>query len=124
MSISIDNYTGSLMDAYSNLTSTNKSDSASQLENKLSGDLTNATDDELMDVCKQFEAYFTEQMFKAMQNMVPDSDDGDSGSKQLMDYAKESLTKQYAESSTDNGGLGLAQTLYEQMKRNYNPTNN
>lgn len=120
MSISIDNYAGSLMDAYSNLTVDDKTDSAKELESKLNGDLSKATDEELMDVCKQFEAYFTEQMFKAMQKMVPESEESDKASVQLMDYAKESLTRQYADSGAENGGLGLAQTLYEQMKRNYN----
>lgn len=120
MSISIDNYAGSLMDAYSNLAVNDKSDSAKELESKLNGDLSKATDEELMDVCKQFEAYFTEQMFKAMHKMVPESEESDKASVQLMDYARESLTRQYADSSAENGGLGLAQTLYEQMKRNYN----
>ena len=40
---------------------------ASKLQNQLNGsDYTKATDDELMDACKQFEAYFLEQMFKEM----------------------------------------------------------
>ena len=74
-----------------------------------------------MDVCKEFEAYFVEQMFKAMQKMVPESSEEQSAStKQLQDYYKDEMIKSMAESSTEGEGLGLAQMLYEQMKRNYN----
>ena len=45
--------------------------SADKMKDKLSSDYTSATDDEMMEVCKEFEAYFTEQVFKAMQKMVP-----------------------------------------------------
>ncbi len=121
MSISIDNYTGSMMDVYNNYSSSSDTTST-DLENKLSGGLTNPTSDELMDVCKEFESYFTEQVFKAMQKMVPESETTDTSTKSTMDYAKEMLMQNYAENSTQNNGLGLAQTLYEQMKRNYNIT--
>ena len=40
---------------------------ASKLQDKLnSSDYSKATDDELMDACKQFESYFLEQMFKSL----------------------------------------------------------
>lgn len=95
--------------------------SASKLENSLQSDLSKATDDELMDVCKEFEAYFVEQMFKAMQKMVPESTMNQSSStKQLQDYYKDEMIKSLAQDSTEGQGLGLAQMLYEQMKRNYN----
>ncbi len=45
--------------------------SASRLEGTLKTGYENATDEELMGACKQFEAYFLEQMFKAMQKTVP-----------------------------------------------------
>ena len=49
---------------------------ASKLQNQLNGsDYTKATDDELMDACKQFEAYFLEQMFKEMMKTIPESDE-------------------------------------------------
>lgn len=114
MSISVD----SLNTLYGNNYAKSTTDS---LENTLNGDLSKATDDELMDVCKEFEAYFVEQMFKSMQKMIPESSEQQSAStKQLQDYYKDEMVKSMAESSAENGGLGLAQTLYEQMKRNYN----
>lgn len=94
--------------------------SAGKLEETLSSDLSTATDDELMEVCKDFEAYFTEQMFKAMQKMVPESDsDMSASNKQLQDYYKEQMVQTFAEQSAEGEGLGIAQMLYEQMKRNY-----
>ena len=30
------------------------------------------------------------------------------------------MTQSFAEQATEGGGLGIAQMLYEQMKRNYN----
>lgn len=94
--------------------------STNALENSLKTDLSKATDDELMDVCKEFESYFVEQMFKAMQKMVPETESQSASTKQLQDYYKDEMIKNIAQNSTENGGFGLAQTLYEQMKRNYN----
>lgn len=52
------------------------SSATSELESKLnSSDLSSADEDELMDVCKEFEAYFVEQIFKGMEKMVPESEE-------------------------------------------------
>lgn len=105
---------------YNNYNMDTATDSAGKLEETLNSDLSQATEEELMDVCKDFEAYFIEQMFKAMQKMVPESEENVSAStKQLKDYYKEQMTQSYAEQASESGGLGIAQVLYEQMKRNY-----
>ncbi len=107
---------------YSDMYSNNTSETTSAAESATSKDFSNATDDELMDACKEFESYFTEQVFKALQKMVPENEDNtmSSSSTSMLDYAKEQLTTKYASESTEQGsGLGLAQMLYEQMKRNY-----
>ncbi len=103
-----------------NLTSqASESTSSDKLRGTLKGVNKNTGDDELMEACKQFEAYFVEQMFKEMRKTVPE-DPLDSGSnKQLVDYFKDNLTQEYATQATEREGLGLAQMLYEQMKRNY-----
>ena len=94
---------------------------ASKLQDKLnSSDYSKATDDELMDACKQFESYFSEQMFKEMMKTIPESEDTSSSNSQLMDYYKDEMVQQIASDSTEQNSLGLAQMLYEQMKRNYN----
>lgn len=94
--------------------------STSSLESKLNTNLTESSEDELMEVCKEFESYFTEQVFKQMQKMIPESEETSSSSSSLMDYCKDGLVQEYASMSSESGGVGLAQTLYEQMKRNYN----
>ena len=55
---------------------------SSQLSDKLtSTDFSQASDDELMSVCKDFESYFVEQMLKSMLKMAQiDADDDDDSS--------------------------------------------
>lgn len=114
MSLTIDGL-NALYDTNNTMTST----SANKLEDTLNSDLSKATEDELMDVCKDFEAYFTEQMLKAMQKMIPESENVSSSTRQLQDYYKEQMVQSLAEQSAQGEGLGIAQMLYEQMKRNY-----
>lgn len=85
-----------------------------------STDYSQATDDELLSACKQFEAYFLEQVFKEMQKTVDCINTDDSSSNSMVDYFKDNAIAELASTSTELQGLGLAQTLYEQMKRNYN----
>lgn len=95
--------------------------STSKTEEKLKSDYTNATSEELMDACKEFEQYFVEQIFKEMRKTIPQSDTTSSYSSTLKDYVEDSLYQEYAKAVTSQGdGVGLAKTLYEQMKRNYN----
>lgn len=103
---------------YSDIISAN-SQSASKLENKLNGNINKATDDELMDACKEFEAYFLEQMFKAMMKTVPKNEDMSGSTSTMVDFYKDEMMRELAADSTETNSLGLAQTLYEQMKRNY-----
>ena len=58
------------------------------------------------------------------EKMVPKDEDEDESSSMssMTDYYKEEMMSKYAEyASESNGGkgLGIAQTLYEQMKRTY-----
>ena len=133
-----------MSDSITGLSSTNYSDvydsKAGSLTNKLTDiDYSKASDDELMSVCKDFESYFVEQMLKSMEKMAKiDSDDdsstslfnsmasiggeSDSAMSTLGSYFGDEMIKNYAElfTESDNGkGLGIAQTLYQQMKRNY-----
>ncbi len=86
-----------------------------------STDYTKVEDDELLDACKQFEAYFLEQVFKEMQKTVDAVKDENSldTSNSMIDYFQDMTIQNLASTSTELQGLGLAQTLYEQMKRNY-----
>ena len=78
----------------------------------------NATDDELMEVCKEFEAYFTEQVYKEMLKTIP-KHEGEQTSA-LVDYFKDMTVSEVAKNSVnESNGVGLAPSLYEQMRRNY-----
>ena len=115
---------------------------SSQISDKITNtDFSKASDDELMSVCKDFESYFVEQMLKSMEKMAKiDADDDDNSSTSLFNsmasiggesdsamstlgsYFGDEMIKNYAElfTETNSGsGLGIAQTLYQQMKRNY-----
>lgn len=91
-----------------------------RLSNSLKeADLSDKTDEELMDVCKQFESYFVEQVLKNAMETFTDGDLTESGSMStLTSFYKDKLMTEYAEKITDQQDLGLAQTLYNQMKRN------
>ena len=132
----MDNIMSNINSIYSN-NSTYTNATTSSISSMLnSTDLSKATDDELMDVCKDFESYFVEQMMKAMVKMSSveegDSDniyaslfgvtgESDSGMGTLSSYFGDELVSQMAAKVTDTQGkgLGIAQTLYKQMKRNY-----
>lgn len=92
---------------------------ANKISNLNTTDLANSTDDELMNACKQFEAYFVEQVFKEMKKTIPQSEETSGATSGLKSYFEDEMLKEYASESTENNSLGLAQMLYEQMKRNY-----
>ncbi len=89
------------------------------LKNKLTTDNSTATDEELMDACKQFEAYFIEQVFKGMEKTIPESEYTSSSTSTLVDYHKDNMIQKLAAQSAETNSIGLAQSMFEQMKRNY-----
>ena len=110
----------SIASMYSDTYATAANQAASKLQNQIGGtDYSKASDEELMDACKQFEAYFIEQMYKGMLKTVPQSEYSSSATSTMMDYYKDQMVQGIAEQTSEQSGLGLAQMLYEQMKRNY-----
>ena len=119
---------------------TTYSSKTSSLENTLNNsDLSTADSDRLMSVCKDFEEYFVEQMVKSMVKMASvdgssdaddysslfglSSDSDDSYLSSMSSYYGSQMVTKLTESlcdDTNGNGIGLAKTLYEQMKRNYN----
>ena len=85
------------------------------LENTLDKDYSNMNDTELMDACKEFEAYFLEMVFKEMKKTVPDGGLFEKNTTQ--EYFDDMLMQEYAKSATEGEGVGLAKMLYEQRKR-------
>lgn len=73
-----------------------------------------ATDEELMDACKEFETYLVEQVIKNTRKAMLEDEDSQG------DYMKmfgDTLNQSYAEMITESANLGIAQMLYESMKR-------
>ena len=101
------------------LTGTNGK-SASSISSLQGKDLSGASEDELMEVCQEFEAYFMEMIMKEMTKSTSLFGEDSSGSNSaLVSYFKDSAITDLAKEATEQNSLGLAQTLYEQMKRNY-----
>lgn len=109
MSIMIDN-----SNLYSSMTKAlGTSKTAGNLEDKLKN-TSDLEDKELMEVCKSFETYFIEQMFKEMRKTVPESQEKN----EYQEYFGDMLYEEYSKEISKNGEMGLAQMLYESMKKN------
>ena len=116
--------TSNVMNIYSEYaTQTARESQAARLKSVANADYSNSTDDELMDVCKQFESYFLEQVFKQMTKTVNLTSGEDKSTSNLVDFFKDNTIQELASQSTKSNSLGLAQMLYEQMKRNIGDTN-
>ena len=106
-----------------NITNLTNKDYSSYVSQAQMGNLTNqikksssadATDEEMLSACKEFEAYLVEQVYKQVQSTTK-SDDFDDNP--YADYAYDLQAQQYAKLVSDQGKLGLAQQLYESMKK-------
>lgn len=132
----MDGYMSGVNSVYNNGSYVNSS--GNSIQDKINNsDLPNATDDELMEVCKDFESYFVEQMMKAMIKMSDVDGDGDdniyaslfsvtensdAGMSTMASFFGDELMSNVSDmmvNSQSGQGLGIAQTLYQQMKRNY-----
>lgn len=93
-----------------------------ELKRKLTGsDGASPKEEELLDACKQFESYFMEQVFKAMlETTKAFSDDDENGyASKMVDYFKDNAVQELCKQASSTNSIGLANILYEQMKRNY-----
>jgi flagellar protein FlgJ len=113
---------GSISSMYLNNVKDNSSKST-DITDKLKNGVEGKSDEELMEACKEFEAYFTEQIFKNMRKaMVPQSEEDTGSMSTLKDYFEDELWKNYSTEAAKQSNKGLAQMLYEQMKRNQGTT--
>lgn len=113
----ISNITSMYSDVYANAAN----QSANKLKDKLNeADYSQASEEELMNACKQFEAYFVEQMYKSMLKTIPENESMSGSGSTMLDFYKDKMVEGIAEQTAEqNGGMGLAKMLYEQMRRNY-----
>ena len=113
---------GGVGSAYADyLTKQASGNKGSSLQSKLENSGESVDEKELMDACKEFEAYFMEQVFNSMlETTKVFSDDDENGyASKMVDYFKDFAVQELCGKVTEGSGLGLANTLYEQMKRNY-----
>lgn len=95
---------------------TTGSTSATALESTLNNtNLDIATDEELMEVCKSFEAYFVEQVMKEAKKMVQSEEEEENT---YMQYFGDTLVQEYSDMIADTGGLGIAEDMYQAIRRN------
>ena len=108
--------------SYANyMTSQASNSKADSLQSKLTNGSAVTDEEELKEACKEFESYFVEQVFDAMMETTKVfSDDKEDGyASKMVDYFKDFAMQELCDNVTDGDGLGLANILYEQMKRNY-----
>ena len=103
---------------YSSYTALTKNTKSTELDRTLQSDMSEASDEELLSACKQFEAYFVEKMYQTMEKTTMKSEEDENP---YESYFGDMLTQKYAESATEGEGMGIAKVLYDQMKRNYSP---
>lgn len=90
--------------------------SADQASGVIGGIGKNSSDEELMEACKSFEAYFVQKMIEEAKKSLENEDEKG----EYMQYFSDSLNQQYAEMITDSGQIGLAKQLYDNLKTQYN----
>ena len=96
------------------------SSSASSIaaQNAANKDYSKANDEKLMNACKQFEEYFVEQVYKeAQKTIMRDDEDESPSSATLRSYNDDMMAQHLAKALVNQKSLGLAQSMYEQMKR-------
>ncbi len=77
-----------------------------------------STDEQLYEACKEFEAYFVEQVFKEAQKTVGETESDSGADNTLRGFYKDQLAEKLSSAAVNQESLGLAQQLYEQLKRN------
>lgn len=120
MSISLDS-----MAALADTTAINTiadNNNASALQNSLKGVSSAKSDDELLQVCKDFESYFVEEVLKEVKENMKSGEEEekkDQSLAALTDFHMDGTIELIADQMVDQVGESFTQQLYEQMKRNY-----
>ena len=81
-----------------------------------------ATEDEMMDACKQFEEYLIEMVMDEVVKNVNLLGMGEATSAAVstsQDFLKDGLVQETESRITESGNMGIAQKLYDSMKRSY-----
>lgn len=89
---------------------------SSSLQSTLGNVNDNSSDEELMNVCKNFEAYFVQKIIEQAKNSIVGEDEEEQG--EYMKYFGDMRNEQYANIIAESGSVGLAQQLYDSIKSN------
>lgn len=77
------------------------------------------SDEQMLDACKQFEAYLIQQMFKSMEESAKVFSDEEDDSTDYVNMFEDNYLATIAEQMVNSGqGMGIAEQLYESMKYN------
>ena len=106
MSMSIDSM-ASMLNTTNTDATTNYN--ANALKKSLNGVSSDTSADELMQVCKEVK-----------KNLLPDDEEKDASLSTMTDYTMDFAVEKIADELIDQVGGNFTQSLYEQMKRNYN----
>ena len=120
MSMDISGVTSMLYQNTTNATNNASQSKVDGLKNTVNGLSSNSTEEELMEVLKDFESYFVEQMIKKMKETFTDEDEESSVASQYTDTFMDYAIEEVADQLVDDIGGNMTQQLFEQMKRNYN----
>ncbi len=106
--------------ASTNATTSANTAKADSLKSSVSGLSSDSTEEELLEVLKDFESYFIEQMIKQMKETFTDEDEESSMASQYTDTFMDYAIEDVADMLLEEVGGSMTQQLFEQMKRNYN----
>jgi flagellar protein FlgJ len=112
MSISIGS---DYMNMYAAQAKSNETKSASEKLSSKLNNLNGATDEEMLEACKDFEAYFVEKVIKMMHESVKSEEEEQNP---YLQQFGDMRYEEFAKKITESGQLGIAQQLFEAMKRN------
>ena len=111
------------LSGYTDFLVNEKKNSTAALENKLNKASLTTDEQELLDACKQFEAYLWEQVFKGMEKtakVFSDENEEEGYASNMVDMFQDTVIQEIAARSVSDGPNSLSMVLFEQMKRNYN----
>ena len=111
------------LSGYTDFLVNEKKNSTAALENKLNKAALTTDEQELLDACKQFEAYLWEQVFKGMEKtakVFSDDNEEEGYASNMVDMFQDTVIQEIASRTVSDGPNSLSMILFEQMKRNYN----
>lgn len=103
------------------LSSTQRSAAGQSIKNQVGSLSAESTEDELLDACKQFEAYLWEQIYKEVDksvNLFGTQSEGGYAADMVSAFS-DNLIQEVSKQSVSGGDNSLAMKLYEQLKHNY-----